>query len=342
MSAWIEPRRTKAGEPRYVVKFRPGGRVSAKHYGGSFRRRAHAQARARLIDGQLALGQWPSWQIAEQTRSPSFAEAAAAWQQARRDVREATAVQHGVALKRALPIIGATPIDELTIADLDRLVSELDAAGKARGSIRKTKTAVAMVLDHFEIDPNPARDPRVRLPREEQVEPEPPEAACIEAAAALLRPEYRIALYVLDASGCRLGELTKATVGDLDEQRQGFRVRSAVSKTKRPRLIGLPDDLWQALLDRLPPREDRHGEMSLLPDVTADRLRTAIARACKAAGVPVFSPHDLRHRRISLWHRQGLSFAEVGQKVGQRSLSVTADTYTHVLLDDYREIARIL
>jgi hypothetical protein len=29
-------------------------------------------------------------------------------------------------------------------------------------------------------------------------------------------------------------------------------------------------------------------------------LRTAIRRACTAAGVPVFSPHDLRHRRISL------------------------------------------
>lgn len=40
-------------------------------------------------------------------------------------------------------------------------------------------------------------------------------------------------------------------------------------------------------------------------DCTADRLRTAIGRACKAAGVPVFSPHDLRHRRISLLHRQG-------------------------------------
>jgi integrase len=38
--------------------------------------------------------------------------------------------------------------------------------------------------------------------------------------------------------------------------------------------------------------------------VSADRLRTAIARACRAAGVPAFSPHGLRHRRISLLHRQ--------------------------------------
>jgi len=75
----------------------------------------------------------------------------------------------------------------------------------------------------------------------------------------------------------------------------------------------------------------------LFPDVGADRLRTAIARACKAAGIPVFSPHDRRHRRISALHRQGRSWADIGAFVGQRSLKVTADTYTHVLLDD-REV----
>jgi integrase len=65
----------------------------------------------------------------------------------------------------------------------------------------------------------------------------------------------------------------------------------------------------------------------------------AIARACRDAGVPTFSPHDLRHRRISLLHHQGMSWAEIGARVGQRNLSTTADIYTHVLMD-YREIER--
>ena len=51
-------------------------------------------------------------------------------------------------------------------------------------------------------------------------------------------------------------------------------------------------------------------------------------------GVPTFSPHDLRHRRISLLHRQGRSWAEIGAFAGQRSALVTSDVYTHVLLDD--------
>jgi integrase len=54
----------------------------------------------------------------------------------------------------------------------------------------------------------------------------------------------------------------------------------------------------------------------------------------QASGTPTWSPHDLRHRRISLWHRQGETWALIGVRVGQRSLSVTADTYTHVLLDN--------
>lgn len=63
---------------------------------------------------------------------------------------------------------------------------------------------------------------------------------------------------------------------------------------------------------------------------------------CRAAGVPAFSPHDLRHRRISLLHRQGRSWAEIARIVGQRKLSITADVYTHVLIDgaevDYQSV----
>jgi integrase len=50
--------------------------------------------------------------------------------------------------------------------------------------------------------------------------------------------------------------------------------------------------------------------------------------------VPVFSPHDLRHRRISPLHRLGRTWAEIGRLVGQRKLSITVDTYKNVLSDE--------
>ena len=82
-----------------------------------------------------------------------------------------------------------------------------------------------------------------------------------------------------------------------------------------------------------------YPDAPLFAGVTADRLRMAIGRACWDAGVPHFGPHALRHRRISLWHRQGILWAEIGDRVGQRSKLATADTYSHALIDS-REVDR--
>jgi integrase len=90
--------------------------------------------------------------------------------------------------------------------------------------------------------------------------------------------------------------------------------------------------LFAAVLE-LCPRDDRHPDRRVFEHVTADRLRTAISRACTPAGVPVFTPHDLRHRRISLLHL-GVPWATIGQNVGQRDLAVTANTYSQVLADE--------
>jgi integrase len=83
------------------------------------------------------------------------------------------------------------------------------------------------------------------------------------------------------------------------------------------------------------PREDRDPADRLFAAVeSSDALRTAIGRACTAAGVAHFSPHDLRHRRISLLHLRGVPWARIGEQVGQRNLAVTANTYSHVLPDE--------
>ena len=59
---------------------------------------------------------------------------------------------------------------------------------------------------------------------------------------------------------------------------------------------------------------------------------TALARACRTAGVPSFSPHDLRHRRVSRLHADGVSWARIGELVGH--LVTTARTDTHVIADE--------
>ncbi len=338
-SVWIERRGTAGGRTRYLVKYRLGGRESIHRYAGSFPTRRDALARERWVAGELAAMRTP--RLASLADSPhpvpTLAEAAERWRASRVDVVDGTAVGHRVQLARVLPLLGTRPVDQITPADVAQLVATLHAAGRKRETIRKSLGALAQVLDFAGVKDNPARDRvHVRLPRGEREEPTPPTASQIEAVLPLMPPRYALALLVLDATGMRVGELEEKGLrcGDLDEPQNRWRIRRAVEKGRRGRWISLPPDLFAAVLATLPPREDRDPERPVFSGLTQERLRTAIARACKASGTPTWSPHDLRHRRISLWHRQGETWALIGARVGQRSLSVTADTYTHVLLDD--------
>jgi integrase len=67
--------------------------------------------------------------------------------------------------------------------------------------------------------------------------------------------------------------------------------------------------------------------------ITGDGAKNAIARACRTAGVPHFHPHDLRHRRLSLWRGQGVPARELAERAGHARASMSLDVYSHVLLD---------
>jgi integrase len=57
----------------------------------------------------------------------------------------------------------------------------------------------------------------------------------------------------------------------------------------------------------------------------------AMDRACKLAGVPSFNPKSLRHRRLTLWHHQGVPVRVIADRAGHSKTSMTLDTYSHVL-----------
>jgi len=143
-------------------------------------------------------------------------------------------------------------------------------------------------------------------------------------------------LLIIDWAGPRVSELETAEVGDIDEGRKAIRVRPTFEKNERYRHLDLPDDLFSALLATLPPREDRDLEAPLFPGLTDANLRMAITRACKAGGVPHFSPHGLRRRRGSLHYKRTGSLAEVAELLGD-SKRVASDHYVYALTD-HREI----
>lgn len=259
-SVWIERRETTSGRPRYLVKYRLGGRESAHRYAGSFQTRREALARSQWVAGELAAMRVPQLsRLAESVdATPTLAEAAERWRASRVDVTEGTAVGHRVQLGRILPLLGALRVDEITPADVAEVVATLHAAGRKRETIRKSLTALAQVLDYAGVKDNPARDRvHVRLPRQEREEPTPPTADQIEAVLPLMPSRYALAVLVLDATGMRVGEVEALLAGDLDEPNTRWRIRRAVEKGRRGRWVSLPADLFDAVLTTLPPRGPR-------------------------------------------------------------------------------------
>lgn len=331
-SSWVERRETKLGVG-YRVRFRVGGIESAKRYAGAFRTMREARIRRDWVAGELAAMRVPNLKsLVDPVAAPTLRGLARRWQASRVDVAEGTMQSYRVALGRLLPPLGDTPLEEIDAAAVAGLVADLHAAGLRKQTIRKTVSVLGMIFDHARVEPNPARDKlTVKLPREERRQVQPPTADHVEAVVRLLPSRYRLPTLVLDATGMRVGELEALTWGDMDEPRGRWRI--ATSKTGRPRWVTPPPFLLGQVLE-LCARDDRHPDRRVFEQVTGDRLRTALVRACTAAGVPSFSPHGLRHRRVSLLHLAGVPWATIGQAVGHDDLMTTARTYTHVISDE--------
>jgi integrase len=332
-SCWVSPVNLPSGNRRFRVFFRLRWAASPK-YAGSFKTKREASARQAWIANELAAMRVPDLSVLRApAKAPALRELAESWQAARVDVSAGTLQTYRVALGRLLPRMGDVAGAELEPQQVADLVAELTDAGLRKQTIRKTVSVLAMILDHHGIQPNPARDPRVKLPREEKREVMPPSAADVIAVHRLLPVPYRLPLLVLDATGMRVGELETLTWGDVDEQRGRWRIRTAASKTRAARWVSPPADLLDAMI-ALCPRDDRVPDRPVFGGFGAERFRTALSRACTGAGLALFSPHDLRHRRVSLLHAQGLPWARIGEVVGHTDLMTTARTYTHVLTDE--------
>ena len=55
---------------------------------------------------------------------------------------------------------------------------------------------------------------------------------------------------------------------------------------------------------------------------------------CERKGLPHCTPHQLRHRRISLWHFQGVPAREIADRAGHSKPSMSLDVYSHVIVPD--------
>jgi integrase len=336
----VEKITNPSGRVRWRVRYRLGGGETPPLYAGKFVRKADALERRNWVTAELAGMRVPDLRLVQPERPtvPTLRDACETWRATRIDVDEGTRTNDRVNTERVFkhdPALEQRRLDELDHERWARVFADLANTYK-RGTLKKSKEAFSMVYDHFDFDPNPVRDPRVKLPHEEERDLIVPLAAHVEAVAAVLTAEQLLPYLVIDWTGLRLSAIERARVRDLDEHRRAVLARRSIAKNKKPVWVELHDVLFDATVAHLPAREDRDLDAPLYPGFKGDTLRTAITRACRLTGTPHFSPHGLRKRRGSLLGKQGYSLAEIAERLGDTKV-VTAEHYLFAL-GDYTEV----
>jgi integrase len=73
-----------------------------------------------------------------------------------------------------------------------------------------------------------------------------------------------------------------------------------------------------------------------------DLMRRHFLPLLQAAGLPPMRFHDLRHSAATLLLRQGVHPKVVSEMLGHSQISMTLDTYSHVLPDMQRDATAAL
>jgi hypothetical protein len=64
--------------------------------------------------------------------------------------------------------------------------------------------------------------------------------------------------------------------------------------------------------------------------ITEAAFYLAMKRACTTAKIPHYSPHDLRHRRITVWHQSRVVARELAERAGHSRPLMSLDVYSDV------------
>lgn len=330
-SCFITTRVVKSGK-RYVVRYRLGGRYTALTHAGSFKTMKDARARRDFVSGEIAAGRDPRASLHALTSPPArrtLTEWAEAFAASRVDVGESAKSHYGVVTRKLGTLADLEPA-EITPAHIQEWVAANSKL--APKTIRIYLSIIRLFLDYANVEPNPARSRRVRLPAETREEPTPPTRQEWDLIKGRIPVKHLLVLRLIEATGLRVGEATSFTWGDIDFASGQLRVSAARSKggTAGRRWLPVPPELLDRIGD-LMPFEDRQRDRAVFP-VVRTTVRTALATACQLAGTAHYHPHELRHRRVSLWFALGFDAIMIRTWSGHSRASMSSDTYGHVVV----------
>ena len=321
--------RQRTNGPRYVVRYRLGGRAYPILHAGTFKTLKDAKARRDLVAGEIAHGRNPADLLAAMTKVaiPIPTISLSTWGErflaSRIDVDENTKKNYGSSIKKIGESFGDRDPMTITVSEIAEWIAAL-AEDRKPGTLQQYLIAFRLLLDHVGIDPNPARDPRVKLPKQVREEPNPPSAEHTEAILAAIGAKWRLLFVTIEQGALRLGEGVGLRWADVDAAGLRLRLPRTATKRDRARWVYLPDWLMRAIEDTCA-LEDRVPDRKVFQGISEASAYQAMSRACKNAKVPHYHPHDLRHRRITIWHQSGVPARELAERAGHSRPSMSLD-----------------
>lgn len=272
-SLTITTRKTRSG-PRYVVRYRLGGRAYPIEHGGSFRTMREAKIRRDLVAGEIASGRNPRELLEAMLAMPAPVLTLSRWRDrfiaSRIDVDDNTSKNYRSALKKACETFGERDPGTITADEVATWVAGL-AQNYKPGTIALYLLSLRMLFDFIGLEPNVARDPRIKKPKQVREEPQPPTADHFLAIIEALGERWRLLFVTIEQGALRLGEAVSLRWADVDAA--NLRLRLPLGDQARPGALGLP----ARVADRgdrgdLPARGSRPGAPCVRRDHRGDRL----------------------------------------------------------------------
>lgn len=288
-------------------------------------------------------------------------------------VRPSTYERNGTLVRLHIaPALGTLKLKGLTPAHVRWFYREKLDSGLSGGTVHKMHVVLHKALGQAVRDGLIPRNvtEAVKVPRVGRKEITPLTAEETKRFIEAARGEDRFeALYVLAVTtGMRQGELLALKWDDVDLERGVLRVRRTITrlngtfalgepKTAKSRrsvkLTSLAVEALRAHLGRQLEEIDRTGslyrdqglvfatEAGTLVNPTNLRQRS-FAKLLKRAKLPEIRFHDLRHTCATLLLVRNVNPKIVSEMLGHSSISITLDTYSHVLPDMQDGAARAL
>ena len=301
--------------------------------------------------------------VAGPDRAETVGEYLEEWLWGKQSLRPSTHAAYETHIRRYLaPRLGGLPLEQLRPVHIERMYRDLasDEHGRALSvsTLHRVHATLMSALNTAVkrglIDRNPAAT--VELPRRTRTQQQ---VWSPEEVREFLKvsSEHRLhLLYLLLAlAGLRRGEVLALRWEDVDLNAGTIRIERAAVRVGKDTVIGPPksasgvrtlavDDettrklSWHAARQRLEVLQETgvkfqpdlvftNPDGSILSPIWVSR---EFDRLVTRAGLRRIRLHDLRHTSASLGLQAGETLVEVSRRLGHSSITITADTYSHI------------